>query len=571
MLQTSFAALALLGSLVAAPSTTPADARTAEQPRAVLAPEPAPASSATQEVDEFAKAKARYEEYLRRLPLLMHTRGREALAATRDMRALEILAQSYASPVAPKEQVRYLIAAICFRAFKGHDHVDRWIQWRLDNDADRDAYLWYRSLLLEIRDRGPESALEVLDDPKRSIVLRATALRALADSRAPVATERIPVLCAEMPKKGEEQALFIGAMGRALLSQKGALGNDDFDRAAMAYAQLLDPENKLEEIAALTIARYLGDTLGVDQLYLESGPWLQKIKAKSAAAELGGGASASHTVTGPSFFGLEATGKRVVYVIDMSNSMCKPIDVAIKPRGPVTGGKEKKKKKGDLPTVDDIPWNKVNNRFDLAREHLKISLQRLDKEKEFAVIWFGTEAHLMESTPGMTKASKGAVTKVVKELDSIFPGPATTDAPDGELRGATNLHGGIRRAFQVRSRGIAENEEYIDTKALLEGADTIFVLSDGDPTWDDWDMHDKNYGEDNVVHDVESKVAAPDTERLHYHGPYVMRTNLLDDIERLTLFRDVEIHCIGIGEADMRLLEDIARIGLGGKAHRVGD
>lgn len=566
MLQTSLAAFALLGSLFGA--TTGSRSVEPFEPRSSAAP-----VGATQEVDEFTKSKARYEEYLRRLPLLMHTRGREALAATRDMRALEILAGSYESPMAPKEQVRYLIAGICFRTFRGHDHVDRWIQWRLDNDDDRDAYLWYRSLMLEIRDRGTDSALEVLDDPDRSTILRATALRALADSRAPIATERIPVLCAEMPKKGEEKALFIGAMGRALLSQKGALGNDEFDRAAGAYAQLLDPENKLEEIAALTIARYMGETLGVEQLYLESGPWLQKIKAKSAAAELGGGSSDSHTVTGPSFFGLEATGTRIVYVIDMSNSMCKPIDVAIKPRGPVTGGneKKKKKKKGDLPTVADIPWNKVNNRFDLAREHLKISLQRLDKEKEFAVIWFGTEAHLMSSTSGMTKASKGAINKAVKELDSILPGPATTDAPDGELRGATNLHGGIRRAFQVRSRGIVEDEEYIDAKALLEGADTIFVLSDGDPTWDDWPMHDKNYGEDNVVHDVESKVAAPDSARLHYHGPYVRRIHLLDDVERLMLLRDVEIHCVGIGEADMRLLEDIARIGLGGKAHRVGD
>ena len=39
--------------------------------------------------------------------------------------------------------------------------------------------------------------------------------------------------------------------------------------------------------------------------------------------------------------------------------------------------------------------------------------------------------------------------------------------------------------------------------------------------------------------------------------------NLVEDVKRLNLFREVEIHCIGIGEANMGLLNQISRIGLG--------
>jgi len=558
-------AIAALGAS-AAPDGDPTTAATT--PQAIAAPASA-ATPATgrQELDEFERAKRRYEEYLRRLPLLMHTRGRVAFAETRDPRAFDILAESYAKPMEPREQVRHLLAGICYRNFRGYEHVERWIQWRLDNDDERDAYLWYRALQMEIRELGPDNAFAVLDDPDAEFVHRVAAMRALTSMRTPEVFERIPGLCAELPKKEEEVAWLVGAMGEALYANKRAIGGDDFDNAAMAYANLLEEDVDLTDVAALTVARYLGDTLDVDRLYLEPEPWIIKIKSKSATA--GAGATQSHTVTGPSFFGLEATGKRVVYVIDMSDSMCKPIDPAIKPRGPVTGG-AKKKKKGDLPTVDDIPWNRVNNRFDLAREHLKISLQRLDEDKEFAVIYFGDEAALMDSCKGMTEVSDNAIKKVIKELDSIVPGPATSESPDGKLRGATNLHGGLRRAFQVKERGVVDEDEYIDADALLEGADTIFLLSDGEPTWDDWDKHDKNYGEDNVVHDVESGIAAPETENLHYHGPYRMPVHLLDDLERLMLFRDVEIHCVGIGEADMRLLQQIAEIGLGGKTHKVG-
>ncbi|MEZ5978117.1 MAG: hypothetical protein R3F34_07870 [Planctomycetota bacterium] len=554
LLVVAIATTVLASAAVVAPGS--ADARTADPSAA----------------DEFERAKAQYEDYLSRIPLIMHTRGRVKFAQTRDPRALDVLANSYERPEEPKEQVRYLIAGICATYFNTEEFVQRWDDWRLANDKEADAYLWYRALTFVGRFRGPDELMAVITDTRADAVLRGAALRALADARSPSVLQAIQSLCLELPRKDEEKAVLVGEMGAALFSQKAAMGDDDFQTTAEAYAHLLDPENKLPDVAALNLARYLGQTFSSQQLYLESAPWINKIRSRGESGGPPRPNSGGNTVTRPSFFGLEATGKRIVYVIDMSDSMCKPIDIEIKPkRGPTTGDdpKPKKKKKDEIPTVDDIPWERVNNRFDLAREHLKISLQRLDKDKEFAVVYFGDVAGLIDSTPGMTEASKNNVQKVIKELDAIAPGPPTTERPDGTLRGKTNLHGGLRRAFQVRGKGLAESEEYIDPKAMLEGADTIFVLSDGDPTWDDWDARDKNYGED-PIGDPESRVAQPDADQLHYFGPYVRREHLLDDLARLNLFRHVEIHCVGIGEADMRFLDDIAKLGLGGKTHQVG-
>ena len=35
---------------------------------------------------------------------------------------------------------------------------------------------------------------------------------------------------------------------------------------------------------------------------------------------------------------------------------------------------------------------------------------------------------------------------------------------------------------------------------------------------------------------------------------------LVEDVERLNLFRRAEVHCIGLGEADGKLLNEIARV-----------
>ena len=117
---------------------------------------------------------------------------------------------------------------------------------------------------------------------------------------------------------------------------------------------------------------------------------------------------------------------------------------------------------------------------------------------------------------------------------------------------------------------------YVDAKPLTEGCDTVFLLSDGIPNWDGFDVLDKDYGEDRVMKDLEAGVAAQRTPQLNYHGPYAGFPNvtgrprpgqidcwLIRDIRRLNAFRRIRLPCVGLGEANETLLASLAAIGNG--------
>ena len=99
--------------------------------------------------------------------------------------------------------------------------------------------------------------------------------------------------------------------------------------------------------------------------------------------------------------------------------------------------------------------------------------------------------------------------------------------------------------------------------------DTIFLLSDGAPSWDDFDEVDARDPEDQAG-DPETHQKYQNVDRLRFQGPYAHPpySHLVDDIERMNLFRKAEIHCVGIGEANQDLLDAIAKIG-GGKSIRI--
>ena len=511
--------------------------------------------------DPFPGQLDQYEEYLRRGPLLMHTRGRIKFAKTEDTRALQILADSYAKPEQPKELVQYLIAGIATRHCVGPEHVGIYDAWRESHAETKDAWLWYRALSVHGTHNGSAELLRIAREHD-DVFMRAAGIEALAAIAANELIELVPeIIETSLPNKMVEKAVLIGALGTGLRAHAGDANTPSFRRAAAAFAHLLDEEHELPLSNRLVVARQLADIYDIEELLLESAAWLSVM------------AGAAHKATDdgiylrPTFFGLQGSGTRICYVIDMSDSMCKPIDPEMKPKGPASGPK-KKRKKGELPTADDIPWQQIENRFDLAREHLKISLQRLDKEKSFCVIYFGDRADMLRSCNGMMQATRSNVAKVIKELDGIDTGSPNQMRPDGTLRGMTNLHGGLRRAFMVKKKGFTKEPEYIDFDTFTGGCDTIFLLSDGAPTWDDWDCKDQNYGEDNVG-DPESHIGMPEAANMHYSGPYVDRWNLLEDVERMNLFREVEINCIGIGEARMQFLQNLARLGLG-KVQQVG-
>jgi hypothetical protein len=512
---------------------------------------------ATAGASGYEGALARYKVTIVRKPFRYHTEGRELIAQTRRPEGLAILASDYGKPQDYPEYTKYTIGTLIGRHYERLDDVSQLAMLRRANTKPIDTWLWVQALRIEIDRTDDQEALAIVRDGK-SVHHRAAAIAAIGTSRSGNVKAAILPVCLDFPKKESDRNLLIGAMTWALWENKQRVNESSYREALEAYVSLLAPEVDLGHTIKVQMARHLQWILDAPAMFVNPEPWLEILRRGEVKQRPDTGTSAS-----PSFFGITTEGERFCYVIDMSDSMCKEISPSAKPSTTPETGPRRKKKKATL-DESDLPWHLIKTRWDLAREQLRISLSRLTPDKHFSVVWFGTDSGTLDACKGMVKATKANIDRVIKELDSIKTGPADpVKAPDGVLRGDTNLHAGLRRAFGLAGRGFVDEAAYVDPEALTEGCDTIFLLSDGAPSWDDFHVVDKDYGEGKVVVNSEYGAAAQRTPNLVYHGPYDQDEWLVEDVRRMNSFRRIRLHAIGLGEANMRLLERLAEMGHG--------
>lgn len=502
---------------------------------------------------------ARYQECITRLAFRYHTIGRQRLASLQDDKAMQQLAADYRKPQAEAEYARYTIASILGRSFDSTLFVEPLTTLRLGQQKPADAWLWLQALRVATDHEGELDVQGVAAEAKQTWQ-RAAAIAAIGGSKRGNVTAAIKPACAAFPKKDGERMLLLGAMTFALWETRARVNDAEYREALTAYIGLLDPKVGLSKLGKLQMARTLQAILKAPAAFEDPASWLQ-VLARGDVKK-----TTSQTSAAPSFFGIGGDGERFCYVIDLSDSMGKKVPKEHK--GPITG--ERKKPKNAILDESDLPWHKIDTRWDLAREQLRISLSRLQPDQWFCVVWFGSEAGTLAATKGLVKATRANIDKAMGELDAIKLGEADpVVAPDGRLRGRTNLHGGLRRAFAVHSGGLSMDAAYVDEKALADGCDTVFLLSDGAPSADDFLISDRDYGEEQVVVDVEYGAAAARSPRLDYYGPYIMDEWLVEDVRRMNTFRRIRIHCIGLGEANLSLLRSLAGVG-GGETFVVG-
>lgn len=514
------------------------------------------AAAVAQSPPGFDEALARYQTVMQRKPFAHHLEGREKLAGTKAAAAWPLLAKDYEKPPDYLEYSRYTLAALIGRHFDRAEFVEPMVQLREQCTKGVDAWLWFHSLRIQA-DRGGAAAVEQIAIEGKSVMQRAAAILALGSARQANLAPAVLANVLNFPKKESERMLLLGAMTGAFWESRLRVNETSYREALKAYISLLEPDVKLSHTACVQIGRHLHKILGGPAMFVNPEPWLALLDRGEVKKP-----TSQQTSAQPRFFGIETDGERLIYLLDMSDSMCKKIEPSAKPSGPITGPKQKKPRA--LLDESDLPWHKIATRWDLAREQLKISLLRLTPEKYFSVVWFGTDSGTLESTKGMVKATKTNVDRAVAELDAIKPGdPDANKAPDGQLRGRTNLHSGLTKAFGLAGKGFVEQVAYVDADAITEGCDTIFLLSDGAPSWDDFHCLDKDYGEGEVVLDTEYGKKMPRTPTLEYHGPYVHDDWLVEDLRRMNSFRRIRLHCIGLGEANMALLKRLAEIGHG--------
>jgi len=481
--------------------------------------------------DAYKTARKAFEDGMKRPPLGKRAGTITRFAATRDPRALKLLMARYDKPKFPKAHEQYLIAEALGRSFR--DPVSDAAQWAVLKRHKRDehAWLWYQLLRGPARRPDPSAVHDVVLDSKMRPYLRAAALETMVGRRRSSLAMVPRLLAPEAKLKGASRILLPETAASILLANRRDIKSAEFQAAAQALlAQLAEQADTLPRTRP-TRALYWRQLLGYQEV--------KHIKGPTVAAR-------------PRFFGLEATGDRIAYLIDLSDSMLEPLTkIELADARRLTG-------------TDEIDWSKVLTRFDLARMFLARSLHALDPKVRFTVIGFGDKAAPLKATRGLVRATRGSVKSAIRELQGMRAFGKDKLHPHGQLRGKTNIHSAFVHAFRATKgkRGLGALE-FISTAGLIDGCDTIFLLSDGEPTTDNFAANDRFSGGRVTVNAETGETKASGAGSASYRGPYARRRYLVEDVRRMNLFRKAEIHCIGMAGADPRLLRDLAEIGLG--------
>ena len=473
--------------------------------------------------------------------------ARDGLARTRTPEALQSLLSEYRRPSGHREHVRATIATLLGRYF-GEP------RWRAPLDELRATHTneggyWLQAQLLSgvLRESRPSEIIERIHAAQTAHA--AAAIVTALSLRAPkLLHESVPGLLLRLPRGTRTRDLLLGATACGMLRNRGRLDAEPYRSAWDAWAGLLGEERLTHQPHRHLVVRALQVRLDTWHDDEEPGFW-RHLLGQAERGDSPKGVTRSR----PSFFGLESDGRRVAFLIDVSNSMAQRFEHGRESPGHTGAAHWRSPRLGE----EDLPWSLIENRYELARAHLGLALRRLDPELRFTVILFGGKAWTLQCTRGFVPASDENVRAAIDELAEIEPTQTTQlgHAAAPVFHGGTNLHGALRLAFELLPWGKRARNCWTDRRCLEGGCDTIFVLSDGVPSLDDFSRRG-GLAEAFAGHPAFAGKGAG--AQVYYRGPYTREDWLLEDLRRLNALRMVRIHCVGIGEAQMSLLEALS-------------
>ncbi|MAG58690.1 MAG: hypothetical protein CMJ83_20570 [Planctomycetes bacterium] len=191
------------------------------------------------------------------------------------------------------------------------------------------------------------------------------------------------------------------------------------------------------------------------------------------------------------YYGIPVPQGRHAFVLDTSGSM----------RDPVQGGAAEE----HIRRSPHLEKDEIKSRLDLAKAELINAIDRMPKGSFISVIPYENAAEPLVTTKGLERATPALRKKITKRVRVLTAG------------GRTNIHDGMWRAYHPRKRP--------DHKDVVEGPDTIFLLTDGNPSI----------------------------------GLIISRWELRDALLRYNLGRMVRIHTINVGAKDNVWLKSIAQ------------
>ncbi len=250
-----------------------------------------------------------------------------------------------------------------------------------------------------------------------------------------------------------------------------------------------------------------GTDLGTDKQ-----DWVLWWKKESGKPLAGGGLGSkpkkprgSVSLKVPTYYGLKFQSKRVAFVIDISGSM-----------GELVKGNLKQPKKSPLdkrPASMRYDWSSIRNRLHLAQAHLVYTLAHLDPRTKFNIFIYSSN-NMTWKENGWVIASRTNKMQAIERVKKLSAG------------GGTNIYEALQRAFNFPGK----KPNLLD-KSLKKGVDTIFLMTDGQPTSGTITQSSPEY-----------------------------RKRFVAAVERWNGKRKVKVHTIGVGEGhDGLLLSMIAK------------
>lgn len=238
-------------------------------------------------------------------------------------------------------------------------------------------------------------------------------------------------------------------------------------------------------------------------------------------------------------WGISSESKRLIYVIDCSESMKQKIPVEHRN---ITGGK----KGGD----DNIEWDKVKTRLDLARVELIRSINALPDDAMFNIIAFSDNMKSWQDT--IVEADKKNKKSAIDWAKSLTYGKQTNiyGALDKAIRMAelamqdSQAEDAGKNKRKRRKRRTGKDDEPEKDSVENDVPDTIFFLTDGFATTGKyyWDQNDKMKSEDELKKDYYDKMKI-----------------MVKELETRNWIASMTIHTVAISkEADSITLEDIS-------------
>lgn len=353
-----------------------------------------------------------------------------------------------------------------------------------------------------------------------------------------------------LSERGDKEALdtFHRVMKEATLSWEAKVSalegirklNDQasIDHLIEALSKVSDAEGRLKADIIETLQK-------MTQIQLESSDpndwkaaWTAKKEGKDPKTDSATG------VVPTKFYGLKAKSTRIVFVLDKSGSMLEkasepeePPDPEEKPKVSTGGAKVKNPDPLD-PTRDLNPveaakaaeakqlydkWmgQKPKTRIEVLKKQLIKTLYNLDHRVWFTIVWYDTSVQLWrEELVQATWMNKVDAIKDAEKISAV---------------GATNLGDAlIEYALKIFAKPAPKPEIPVGGKydknqshvQVINGPDTIFVLTDGEP----------NAGK-----------YADQSEMMGNTSPKT-KSNILNELRKVNQLRKVTIHGICIGD-----------------------